>query len=131
MEKKLVEEIPLKNGLTVALYDGSRRVAGDRWLVSFWACVDVDVDAKYFEDRKVPDASFDEVSKAVGAKATYAFEKRTNFVEEEKREAVFQKLRTEYLETNMGYLSGPDFARRLILRRFREIQERPPQVKPA
>jgi hypothetical protein len=37
MREKLVDKIALDNGLTLELWDRSRQVAGDRWLVCFVA----------------------------------------------------------------------------------------------
>ncbi|MBW2166593.1 MAG: hypothetical protein JRG74_11045 [Deltaproteobacteria bacterium] len=34
MEEKLIKNIDLENGLQLKLYDASRKLAGDRWLVS-------------------------------------------------------------------------------------------------
>ena len=34
MKEKLIETIELKNGMKLNFYDASRRLAGDRWLIS-------------------------------------------------------------------------------------------------
>ena len=70
MEKRLVEEIAPENGLTLLFLDGSRRLAGDRWLVSFWAAVDVEVKAAYLDDQALPGVSLDDVRAAVGEKVS-------------------------------------------------------------
>ena len=49
MEKKLVDEIKLKNGLTLLLYDRSKLLAGDRWLIALEAYMEVEVKPEYLE----------------------------------------------------------------------------------
>jgi len=71
MEGKLIDKVRLENGLTLELYDRSRRVAGDRWLVSFVARIDVEVKPEYFQDHDTPNISFDDIRAAVADKATY------------------------------------------------------------
>ncbi len=121
MEEKLVDKIKLKNGLTLELYDKSRRVAGDRWLVLFVASIAVEVKAKYVNDN--PEISPEAVQDMLGEKVHYTLEKKSHFVDESKKDAVFEKLKKEFLDISLGYLSGANFPLKLILRRYRESQK--------
>ena len=49
IEKKLVDEMTLDNGITLELWDESRPLAGDRWMVSFVARIQVPVEPEYFK----------------------------------------------------------------------------------
>ncbi|NVL89459.1 MAG: hypothetical protein HWN69_00495 [Desulfobacterales bacterium] len=120
MEEKLIDKIELENGLTLELYDCSRRVAGDRWLISLVARIEVDVTPEYFEDKEFEDFPFDEIKKTIGDTATYQHEKQRNFVSETKKDDVFKELKDRFLSVNLGYLSSPDFARKLILMKYQE-----------
>ncbi|MBW2266237.1 MAG: hypothetical protein JRF28_08790 [Deltaproteobacteria bacterium] len=121
MEETLVDKIKLKNDLTLELYDKSRRVAGDRWLVLFVARMAVEVKAKYVNDN--PEVSLEAVQGVLGEKVHYALEKKSYFVDESKKDAVFEKLKKEFLDISLGYLSGADFPFKLILRRYRESRK--------
>ena len=44
MNEKLIKTIVLGNGLIIEIYDHSRKVAGDRWLVKMVAKVDIPID---------------------------------------------------------------------------------------
>lgn len=122
MEKQLIDKIGLENGLTLEFYDGSRCVAGDRWLVSFEARMDVEVKPEYFEGRHTPNIPFDDIRAAVGEKATYDHEKARNFIAETEKDEVFKKLKDRFLDANLGYLSSPDFPRKLILRKYQQVR---------
>ncbi|MEE8315822.1 MAG: hypothetical protein V3R70_04660, partial [Syntrophobacteria bacterium] len=48
MSERLIEKITLPNGLILEIWDKSRLMAGDRWLVSLLAKVEVTVLPEYF-----------------------------------------------------------------------------------
>ncbi len=123
MEVKLIDKVKLENGLTLEIYDLSRQVAGDRWLVSFVARIDVAVTPEYFEGQGSENPSLDAVRKAVGEKATYRYEKSRHFIEETEKEEVFNRLKERFVETTLPYFSSANFPRNVILSRYREVQE--------
>jgi hypothetical protein len=122
MKEKLIDKISLENGLTLELYDRSRPVAGDRWLVSLMARIDVKVDPRYFKGQDAANPPFDDIRRAVGDKVTYAYEKTRNFIAEAQREAVFGGLKERFLSTTLTYFSSANFPRNIILSRYREVK---------
>lgn len=122
MQEKLIEKIKLENGLVLELYDRSRRVAGDRWLVSFEARIDVAVTPEYFKDPGSEDPSFDAIRKAVGEKVTYCYEKSRKFIEETEKDKVFKGLKERFVETTLTYFSSANFPPNIILSRYQEVQ---------
>ena len=110
----------LDNGLTLEVFDNSRCVGGDRWLVSFEARIEVEVKPEYFEDRHKTDVPFEDIRAVLGEKVTYRYEKVRNFVAENEKDEVFTGLRKHFLWTNLGYLSSTNFPQRLILRRYQD-----------
>jgi hypothetical protein len=124
MEERLVEKRALENGLILELYDRSRRLAGDRWLVSLAVRMDVDVGSEHFQDLDSSEISLDDIRKVVGPKVAYRYEKIRNFVEETVKDEVFQGLKERFLDANLDYLSNPGFAQKLILRKYGQVKER-------
>lgn len=122
MEDKQIDKIKLENGLTMELYDCSRPVAGDRWLVSLVARIEVEVKPEYFEGRHTPDDPFDAIREAVGDKATYRYEKTRNFIAETEKDDVFKLIKERFLAASIGYLSSADFPRKLILMQYKKAQ---------
>jgi hypothetical protein len=120
MQEKLIDKIKLENGLTLELYDRSRQVAGDRWLVSFVVRIEVDVRQEYFEGQHTPDFPFDDIRATLGDKATYRHEKTRNFVAE--KDKVFKGLMERFLAASLTYLSSPDFPRKLILMQYQQAR---------
>lgn len=120
MEGKLIEKIRLENGLTLEMFDHSRHVAGNRWLVSFGARVEVKVKPEYFVGDSKTGISIEDVRALLGEKAAYRYTKDRNFIAETEREAVLKDLKERFLDTNLGYVSSPEFPRRLVHRKYKE-----------
>lgn len=112
----------LENGLTLEIYDRSKPVAGDRWQVSFVARIEVAVKPEYFEGEDAPDVPFEAIRAAVGEKATYHYEKTRNFIAKTEKDEVLKGMKETFFDTNLGYLSSPDFPHKLILRKYQQAQ---------
>lgn len=125
MEEKLIDKIALENGLTLEIHDRSRKVAGDRWLVSFEARIDVEVKREYFQDAAGAEPTFDAIQKAVGKEVSYSYEKSQHFVAETEKEDVFEGLKDRFLTTTLPYLSNAKFPRNTILSQFKVAQSVP------
>ena len=122
MEGKLIDKVRLQNGLALELYDRSKRVTGDRWLVSFVARIEVNVTPEYFGGQGTPDVPFEEIRAAVGDAATYNHEKARNFIPETEKDKVFEGLKERFLAASLGYLSSADFPRKLILMEYQKAR---------
>ena len=122
MDGKLIENMTLENGLTLEIHDRSRRVTGDRWLVSFEARIDIPVVSEYVEDPGLEGLSFDIIRKAVGAKVTYRYEKSRNFISEKEKDHIFNGLKERFIETTLPYFSGASFPGKVILSKYQESQ---------
>ncbi len=121
-EGRLIEQIQLDNGLVLDMYDRSRPVAGDRWMVGFAARIEVLVKPELLSDLATSNLSFEELRRVVGEKAVYRYEKVRNFIDAKQKDAVFSGLKRHFLETNLGYLSSAQFPRKLILRKYFDVQ---------
>ena len=124
MEAKLVETIPLENGLVLEVYDNSRPVAGDRWLVSFEARIEVPLNPDDFADRDTEAPSFEAIRQVVGEKVTYTFEKKRNFIDQKEKHEVFEGLKGRFLDATLAYLSSEKFPQKIILSRYEEATQR-------
>jgi hypothetical protein len=118
MEDKLIDEVKLENGLVLELYDRSRPVAGDRWLVSFKARIDIGVKPEYFEGQGSESPSFEVIRETLGEMITYHYEKTRNFIAESQKDQVLKGLKERFLNTTLTYFSSPNFPRSIILSRY-------------
>ena len=125
MEEKLIDKIALENGLTLEIHDRSRKVAGDRWLVSFEARIYVEVKPEYFQGDAGTKPSFDAIQKAVGKEVSYSYETSQHFVDETEKDDVFEGMKDRFLTTTLPYLSNAKFPRNTILSQFKAAQSAP------
>jgi hypothetical protein len=122
MDEKLVDKIELENGLTLEVYDRSRVVAEDLWVVSFVARIDVEVRPEHCEGLHTQGLAFEDVRAAAGEKVSYFNEKTRNFIAETEKDEVFRGLKERFLVANLDYVSSPDFPRKLILRQYHQAK---------
>jgi len=122
MSVRFIDKMTLGNGLVLEFQDGSRRLAGDRWLVLFGAVIEIDVEKAWTQGEPDAPISVDQLRSVLGQTVRFQYERKSHFVDEKKKDAVFQGLKKNFLDTNMVYLSNPDFARRFILGKYRQAQ---------
>lgn len=120
MSGPTVEAIGLPNGLTLKIYDRSRKLAGDRWLVCLEAEIEVEILPSWFEEGNPSGPDLEQAREVLGERVVFRYEKRRHFVGQHERRAVFEELRTRFLETSLRYLSSRDLPLRLIRRRYQE-----------
>ena len=107
---RLVESITLENGLVLEIWDYSRRLAGDRWLVGMLAQITVEAPKEAFSRQDLYEVFLEEEE----GKVYYRYRKERTFVDERERETLFEQLKSRFLEAALSYLSHPSFRERLI-----------------
>ncbi len=128
MGEKLVDTITLDNGIKVEIWDLSRVLAGDRWLVSLEARVDVPLRPEMLPSSPEREKLLRILRDHVGEKIPYRYKQERHFVDQRQKDEVFRQFR-ELLATNViPYLSHKDFARRLVLSKIRELRSKDPRL---
>ena len=123
MEETHIREIPLENDLRVHLYDGSRRLAGDRWLVQLIARIPMPVDAVWTPQPDDPVSGTD-LKEALGEAPVFETVKSRHFIDEQEKDEIFQAMQAELVRHSLPYLGHPDFARRFLLKQYAEKLKR-------
>ncbi|SMC17955.1 hypothetical protein SAMN02746041_00430 [Desulfacinum hydrothermale DSM 13146] len=124
-ERVLLESRKLPTGLALHLYDGSRKIAGDRWYVQLQVEIPIPLDDAMLrtldaEDKDVLDA----FRHQVGDPYIYRYQKEKNFVDAGEKDAALEQLKEDFLSTNWNYLSHPRFAELTVRKSFWEWMER-------
>ena len=121
MTETLVETLELENNLTLELYDGSKEVVQDRWLIKLIVRLAVPVDPSVAD---ISEIDWDKIKTALGARLMFEQKRERNFIGVEEKDAVFQSLCENYKTTQMPYLKHPEFAKRFILSRYKEHHQK-------
>jgi hypothetical protein len=118
---RLIETIPLKNGLTVEIRDLSRLIAADTTKVELLFRVEVPLN---LGDWACP-AHYETVRKIFGDAPRFEYRAGRSFVRSAAIEAVSRELRDAFRRDSLAYLSRPDFPRRFAFSKYREIETNP------
>jgi hypothetical protein len=118
---RLIETIPLENGLTVEVRDLSRPIAADTTKVELLFRVEVPLNPG---DWTCP-AHYEIVRKVFGDAPRFEYRTGRSFVRSVALDAVSRELRDAFQRDSLAYLSRPDFPRRFALAKYREIETHP------
>jgi hypothetical protein len=119
-----LETIPLENGFALSLYDSSRKVAGDRWLVSVTARMDIPV------NQATPCLNGPEridsgaIQAALGGEVVFEKTMDRNFISHDDKVRLFYEFRDSLVESILKYVSRPDFPKKYVLKCYRAYQQK-------
>ena len=119
-EGKLFEKIRLKNELDLQMFYRTRPVAGDRYQVTYEVRIDVMIRPEYFTDNLLSGLNFQDVRSLLGDKTTFHYQKDRNFISGKDKTSILEKMRSDFLDTNLVYLSSRDFPYKLIKKNYRD-----------
>ncbi len=120
MEDNLIKTIDLENGLKLKLFDASRKLIGDRWLVSLITRIEIPINELLLKKDGAPLLNVDEVIKALGEKVFFEQKREKIFINDKEKDAVMKGIQDLFLSSSLLYLSRSDFAQKYILKRFNE-----------
>jgi len=124
MPKKLIEKISLPNGLILELWDNSRPIAGDRWLISLLAKVEVPVLPEYFSNLDNGEQAYRDLLAAYGDPVIFTQEKTRHFVDEKDTKDVLAGLCKRFKDNLLSYLGNPRFALLYVMKKYGDLQDR-------
>lgn len=124
MSEKLIEKITLPNGLILEIWDKSRRMAGDRWLVSLLAKVEITVLPEYFSTLDDGKQAYQDLVAAHGNSLVFTQEKVRPFVDDKEIQDVLTGLCQSIKDNLVAYLGNPKFASLFVLKKYGDLRDR-------
>lgn len=124
--EKIIKEIELDNQQRVKIFDLSRKISVDAYLVSMAVKMEVAVDESLFSDAELAVTPFDEIVKTVGSHVVFEYTDERNFIMAENKDAVLNELVDKILENMIGYLSKESFPAKLVFKKYRDMKKRLP-----
>ena len=120
MEEKLIKTIDLENGLELKLYDASRKLAGDRWLVSLITRIEIPTGDSLLKEDVSSSLNIDEVRKVLGEKLLFERKREKIFIDEKEKDEVLKEIQDFFLSCSLSYFSHSDFPKKYVLKKFNE-----------
>ncbi|MBW2035341.1 MAG: hypothetical protein JRI94_17490 [Deltaproteobacteria bacterium] len=130
MSEKLFGTIKLENNLDLEIWDLSRVIAGDRWLVSMEARLNVPIEIEHLETLPDKEKVLAILKETFGEGISYRYNHENFFVDKNQKREVFQENLERLKENVLLYLSRPDFAKKLVLSKYRELKTKKPHLFP-
>jgi len=120
--EKLLSRHPLDNGLTIEFWDLSRPMIGDRWIITLELRIAIRINAANLPpDLQAQEA---DIIKALGAEIVFSQRDERNFIDIKEFDAAMNEMVTRLLTLAPSYFGHPEFAGRLIRKRYAEFQEK-------
>ena len=120
MKEKLIKTLDLENGLKLNVYDASRKLVGDRWLVSLIIRMDVPVVGALKKNNRESMENIDEIKDILGNSVLFEKKREKIFVDTRKKEIVFKELYDTFLNSALNYLSKEIFPKQYVLKMYKE-----------
>lgn len=127
MQEKWIEDIRVGNDLTVRVWDKSRILAGDRCLVFLEACMGIPLKMDLL-DAPENEKAFNALREICGSTLSYRHCQKKHFVDKMKKEDVLKDFLETFKKDVVPYLSHPDFPKRLLLSKQRELRAKRPDL---
>ncbi len=124
MKLQLIKTIDLENSMQLNIFDGSRKLAGDRWLVTMIARIEIPVSEVLIQGGQQSKESVDEIIKVLGEKVLFEQKRERIFVGETEKETIFEEVYDMFLNSTLTYLSNKKFPRGYVLKKYREESEK-------
>ena len=124
MKLQLIKTIDLENGMQLNIFDGSRKLAGDRWMVTIIARIEIPVSEGLIQDGLQSKESVDKIIKVLGEKVLFEQKRERIFVDETEKETIFEEVYDMFLNSTLTYLSNKKFPQRYVLKKYREESEK-------
>jgi hypothetical protein len=126
MEKngRLMDEIPLENGLTLRFFDRSQRITGDRWRLELVASILIPRQAAIPPSEAGAHGDADAFFAACAGELRFEQEKVRYFVDERDMAPALDQMKREFIDAGRRYLSHAGFARRYFLKAYGEWRKR-------
>ncbi|MCL4501007.1 MAG: hypothetical protein M1438_04015 [Deltaproteobacteria bacterium] len=120
--EKLLSRHPLNNGLTLEFWDLSRPMIGDRWIITLELRINIPINAANLPPDLLDQQA--DVVKALGPEITFSQRDERNFIDTREFEATLKEMEARFLALAPTYFGHPDFAGRLIRKRYAKFRER-------
>lgn len=120
MKEKLIKTLNLENGLQLNVYDASRKLVGDRWLVSLIIRMDVPVAGALKKNNRESMEHIDEINDMLGDSVLFEKKREKIFVDTSEKDIVFKELYDTFLNSSLNYLSKEIFPKQYILKMYKE-----------
>ena len=124
MNEKLIKTMDLENNMQLNLYDNSRKLAGDRWLVSLIVRMEILVSETTLPDDRQSVDHGEDLLAVLGEKVVFEQKRERIFVDESEKEKVLTELIDRFQKNTRHYLAHESFPQKYVLKIYGEEKKK-------
>ena len=121
---EIIQERQFDNGMSFAVYNQSRKIAGDRWLVKVVCKGEIPVTDDFFAAISESDAELESAIRTkMGDILDFEIPKERFFIDEAEMDEVLASIVERVNQNMIAYLENPGFPQKLFDKRYEEIRQ--------
>ncbi len=124
MERESYKRIELENKHCLEIFDDSRKIAEDAYVVIMTAKMEIPVKKELFSTEDVSDDIFEDIINTLGSPVVYQYKLERNMIMASDKDEVLENLVATFLENTGQYVAKPSFPEKLVLKEYRERIEK-------
>lgn len=124
MEKIPYKRIELENRHALEIFDDSRKIGADAYVVIMTAKMKIPVEKKLFTTGPVGDDTFNDILETLGSPIVYQYRVERNMIMAQEKDDVLDNLVDTFLENTGQYVAKPQFPEKLVLKEYKERIEK-------
>lgn len=124
MKEKLIKTINLENNMQLDFFDTSRKIAGDRWLVSLVVRMDIPISEAMILGDQQAIANGEDLRQVLGEKVVFEQTRKRIFVDEKEKGGVLEELIDQFQKSTLRYISRELFPKQYVLKVYREEKKK-------
>ncbi len=124
MERETYKRIELENKHCLEIFDDSRKIGEDAYVVIVTAKMEIPVNKELFSTQDVSDDMFEDIVNTLGSPVVYEYKLERNMIFANDKDEVLENLVTTFLDNTGQYVAKPSFPEKLVLKEYRERIEK-------
>nr|WP_320015258.1 hypothetical protein [uncultured Desulfobacter sp.] len=124
MERTPYRKLDFDNGHCLEIFDDSRKIGADAWVVIMTAIMEIPVEASLFASEPLSDSKFNDILNTLGSPIEYRYRLERNMIMAHEKDAVLENLVNTFLENTGRYVANPKFPEKVALKAYRDRVEK-------
>ena len=120
MERDAYKRIELDNGHCLEIFDDSRKIGADAYVVIMTAKMEIPVKKELFATEDVSDDMFEDILETLGTPIVYQYKVERNMIMAHEKDEVLENLVSTFLDNTGQYVAKPQFPEKLVLKEYRD-----------
>ena len=120
MGEKVVKQIELENNHTLEIWDCSRKIGADAYVVIMKATMEIQVNEDLFAREPISEFKFEDIKRTLGDRVIYEYRLERNFIMDHEKEDILDSLVDNFMANTGKYVANPKFPARLVLKEYKD-----------